>query len=83
MQQGFIYELTGLFFFILSGAAVYGFALYLLKLQELKMLVDKILKKWGTFKKTYSANDRSIDVNCFFCNRRTKANFEIWQVAKS
>ena len=43
MQQGFIYELTGLFFFVLSGAAVYGFALYLLKLQELKMLVDKIL----------------------------------------
>jgi putative peptidoglycan lipid II flippase len=44
-QRGFLNELIGLFFFIISGAALYGFALYLLKLQELKMLVDKMLGK--------------------------------------
>jgi putative peptidoglycan lipid II flippase len=42
MQQGFFKELGGVFFFVLSGAFVYGISLYLLKLKELKMLVDKV-----------------------------------------
>jgi len=42
MQLGFFYELLGIFFFVLTGAVVYGIALYLLRLQELKLLVDKI-----------------------------------------
>jgi putative peptidoglycan lipid II flippase len=45
MQKGFFNELVGLFFFIASGAAVYGIALYLLKLQEFKLVIDKILTK--------------------------------------
>jgi len=44
MQKGFFSELIGVFFFVLSGAAVYGIFLYLLKLQEFKMIIDKI---WG------------------------------------
>jgi putative peptidoglycan lipid II flippase len=44
-QKGFFNELVGLFVLIVSGAALYGVALYLLKLQELKILVDKILEK--------------------------------------
>jgi len=47
MQKNFLNELLGVFFFVLSGAAVYGLMLYLLKLQELKMLVDKV---WGKFR---------------------------------
>jgi putative peptidoglycan lipid II flippase len=43
-QKGFFNELVGLFFFIISGAALYGITLYLLKFQELKLLVDTI---WG------------------------------------
>lgn len=46
MQKGFLNELLGVLFFVLAGAGVYGFALYLLKFQELKMLVDKV---WGKF----------------------------------
>ena len=45
MQKGFLYELHGVVFLVASGAAVYGIALYLLKLQEFRMLVDKIWKK--------------------------------------
>ena len=45
MQKGFLYELPGVVFLVASGAAVYGIALYLLKLQEFRMLVDKIWEK--------------------------------------
>jgi putative peptidoglycan lipid II flippase len=45
MQNGFFNELTGVFFSVLSGTAVYGITLYMLKLKELEVLVDKILKK--------------------------------------
>jgi putative peptidoglycan lipid II flippase len=45
MPKGFFYELLGILFFVATGAAVYGITLYLLKLQELKMLVDKMLGK--------------------------------------
>ena len=44
MQKGFLAELAGLFLLILSGAAVYGSALYLLKLNELRMIIDRL---WG------------------------------------
>ncbi|MFC1837355.1 murein biosynthesis integral membrane protein MurJ [Thermodesulfobacteriota bacterium] len=44
-QQGFFNELAGLFIFVLSGAAIYGVALYLLKLNELTVLVNKISGK--------------------------------------
>ena len=44
-QKGFFNELVGLFVFVISGAAVYGIALYLLKLQEFKLVVDKIITK--------------------------------------
>jgi putative peptidoglycan lipid II flippase len=42
MQQGFFKELAGVIFYVLSGAIIYGISLYLLKLKELKMLVDKV-----------------------------------------
>ncbi len=45
MQKGFFYELLGVLFFVASAALVYGVALYLLKLQEFKMLVDKAWDK--------------------------------------
>jgi putative peptidoglycan lipid II flippase len=45
MQRGFFNELAGLFISILTGAAVYGVALYLLKLKELNVLVNKVLGK--------------------------------------
>ena len=45
MPKGFFYELLGILFFVATGAAVYGITLYLLRLQELKMLVDKMLGK--------------------------------------
>jgi putative peptidoglycan lipid II flippase len=45
MQASFLNEIAGLFIFVFSGATVYGTALYLLKLNELKLLVDKVLKK--------------------------------------
>jgi putative peptidoglycan lipid II flippase len=45
MQKGFLAELGGVFALILSGAAVYGLVLYLLKLHELRMIVDKILNR--------------------------------------
>jgi len=45
MQRGFFNELVGILFFVASGAAVYGIALYLLKLQEFKLVIDKILTK--------------------------------------
>jgi putative peptidoglycan lipid II flippase len=45
VQQGVFYELGGVCFFVLSGAAVYGISLYLLKLKELTMLVDKMREK--------------------------------------
>jgi putative peptidoglycan lipid II flippase len=44
-QSGFFKELLGLFFFIISGAAIYGLVLYLLKLQEFKVVIDKLLGK--------------------------------------
>ncbi|MDX1776888.1 MAG: murein biosynthesis integral membrane protein MurJ [Desulfobulbales bacterium] len=40
MQRGFLNELTSVFFFILSGAAVYGFVLYLLRFKEFKLVID-------------------------------------------
>ena len=45
MQSGLLYELSGLFFLIISGAALYGFVIYLLKLQEFKVVIDKLLRK--------------------------------------
>jgi putative peptidoglycan lipid II flippase len=45
LQKSFIQELTGLLFLILSGAALYGGVLYLLRLQELTFLVDKVAEK--------------------------------------
>jgi len=45
LQQGFIQELTGLLFLIISGATLYGGVLYLLRLQELTFLVDKVTEK--------------------------------------
>ena len=45
LQRGFFNELLGVFFFVASGALVYGIMLYLFKLQEIKILVDKILKR--------------------------------------
>ena len=45
MQKRFFNELAGLFFFIISGAALYGFALYLLKFQELRIVIDKIVER--------------------------------------
>jgi len=47
MQKGFLFELPGVIFLIVTGAVVYGIALYLFKLQEFKMLVDKV---FGNFK---------------------------------
>jgi len=44
-QKGLFNELVGLFFFIISGAFIYGIALYLLKLQELKLVLDTLLRK--------------------------------------
>jgi len=44
-QRGFFNELVGLLFFIISGAVIYGIALYLLKLQELKLVIDTLLGK--------------------------------------
>jgi putative peptidoglycan lipid II flippase len=46
MQQGFFKELAGVIFYVLSGAFIYGISLYLLKLKELKMLVDKVRGKY-------------------------------------
>jgi putative peptidoglycan lipid II flippase len=43
MLKGFVYELLGILFFVASSAAVYGITLYMLRLQELKMMVDKVL----------------------------------------
>lgn len=40
-------DIAGLIITILSGAAIYGVALYLFKLQELRILVDKYLRKQG------------------------------------
>ena len=45
MHKKLLNELLGIFFFILSGGAVYGFILYMLRLHELKVLVDTFLKK--------------------------------------
>ncbi len=45
MQRGFFNELLGVLFFVASGAIVYGITLYLLKLQELKFIIDKLLGK--------------------------------------
>jgi putative peptidoglycan lipid II flippase len=45
MQKRFFNELAGLFFFIISGAALYGVALYLLKFQELRIVIDKIVER--------------------------------------
>jgi len=51
-QRGFFYELAGLFFFVFSGSIVYGIALYLLKLQEFKLVVDKVWEKIRSQKKS-------------------------------
>jgi len=45
MQIKMLNALIGIFFLILSGGAVYGFILYLLRLHELKVLVDTFLKR--------------------------------------
>ena len=45
MQQTFLNELAGVFFFVLSGALLYGVALYLIRLHEFRMLADKLLTK--------------------------------------
>ena len=45
MQKGFLSEILGLIFFVASSAGVYGIALYLLKLQELTFIIDKLWKK--------------------------------------
>ena len=45
MQKGFIIELVCVFFFVLSGAAIYGFILYLLKFQEFKFIINTLLGK--------------------------------------
>jgi putative peptidoglycan lipid II flippase len=47
MQQRLLAELAGVFFLILSSAFVYGAALYLLKLHELKVIIDKLWGKTG------------------------------------
>jgi putative peptidoglycan lipid II flippase len=47
MQKGFFFNLVGLLFQVASGALIYGFALYLLRLRELRLLADKL---WGRFK---------------------------------
>lgn len=47
MQKGLFNELSGVFFYVLSGAVIYGISLYFLKLKELTMLVDKM---WGRIK---------------------------------
>lgn len=47
MSRGFVTELVGVLFFILSGAVVYGVSLYLFKLDELRLLVAKILTRKG------------------------------------
>lgn len=44
-QKGLLYNLSGLLFLIASGAVLYGVVLYLLKLSELKLLVDKLWVK--------------------------------------
>lgn len=44
MQKGFLNELSGVFFFVITGAALYGLVLYLLKFQELKLIIDTL---WG------------------------------------
>ena len=45
LQQGFIQELAGLLFLIISGATLYGGLLFLLRLKELTFLVDKVAEK--------------------------------------
>ena len=47
MQLGLLAELAGVFFLVLSGALVYGSALYLLKLHELTMIINKLRGKTG------------------------------------
>jgi putative peptidoglycan lipid II flippase len=44
-QKGFFNELFGLLLLIISGAVIYGITIYLLKLQELKLLVDTFWAK--------------------------------------
>jgi len=45
MQKSFFNEFLGVLFFVVSSALVYGIALYLLRLQELKMLADKVFRR--------------------------------------
>ena len=45
LSKGFSRELLGVFFFILSGTIIYGFTLYLLKLQELRILLTRFSGK--------------------------------------
>jgi putative peptidoglycan lipid II flippase len=47
MQKGFFQELLGVIFFVASSALVYGITLYMLKLHELKLIVDRL---WGKIK---------------------------------
>jgi putative peptidoglycan lipid II flippase len=44
-QKSFFHEFLGVAFFVVSSALVYGITLYLLRLQELKMLADKVFGK--------------------------------------
>jgi putative peptidoglycan lipid II flippase len=45
MQGGLMRELLGLFFLVFSGAVIYGYTLYLLKLQELRILLSRFFGK--------------------------------------
>jgi putative peptidoglycan lipid II flippase len=51
MQIKFFYDFLGLIFFVASSAMIYGITLYLLKLQELKMLVDTLFRNIKSQKK--------------------------------
>ena len=42
MQKGLFQELVGVIFFVASGAVIYGISLYMLKLHELKLIVDRL-----------------------------------------
>jgi putative peptidoglycan lipid II flippase len=45
MQKGFFYEFLGVIFLVASGSVVYGITLYLVRLREFKMLMDKMFGK--------------------------------------
>jgi hypothetical protein len=45
MQGGFIRELFGVLFSVVSGAVIYSIILYLLKLQEIRILLARFFGK--------------------------------------